>query len=68
MIGRQIEDNLENGQEYVGFIETSYWNLMFDKQVLKTKERFAWHMSFLPQEVVQQEVWMRDLHKNHNYR
>jgi hypothetical protein len=46
------ENNLENGEEYVRFIETPYWNLMLDKQVLITKERHAGHMLFLPQKVV----------------
>jgi hypothetical protein len=32
--------------------KTPYWNLMLDKQILKTKERFTWHMLFLPQKVV----------------
>jgi hypothetical protein len=46
------ENNLENGEEYVRFIETPYWNLMLDKQVLITKERHVGHMLFLPQKVV----------------
>jgi hypothetical protein len=28
---KQTKDNLENGKEYVGLIETSYRNLMLDK-------------------------------------
>jgi hypothetical protein len=28
---KEIEDNLENGEEYAGIIETPYWNLMLDK-------------------------------------
>jgi hypothetical protein len=43
-----MKKNLENGEEYVRLIETPYQNLMLDKQVLKTKERPTWHMSFLP--------------------
>jgi len=31
VIRRQTEDNLENGEEYVGLIETPYWNLMLDR-------------------------------------
>jgi hypothetical protein len=28
---QEIEDNLENGKEYVGIIETPYWNLMLER-------------------------------------
>jgi len=42
------ENNLENGEEYVRFIETPYWNLMLDRRVLITKERHAGHMLFIP--------------------
>jgi hypothetical protein len=41
VIERQIENNLENGEEYVGLIETPYRNLMWDKCFLKTEERPA---------------------------
>ncbi len=41
VIERQIKDNLENGEEYVWLIETSYWNVMLDKQVLRIEERLA---------------------------
>jgi len=44
----QTNDNLEYGKEYVGLIETPYWNLMLDKQVLRTKERLERHKLFLP--------------------
>ncbi len=53
----KIEDNLENGEEYAGIIETPYRNLILDKWVQETKERFVGHRSFLSQEVVQCEVW-----------
>jgi hypothetical protein len=29
--GRRIEDNLENGEEYVGLTKTPYWDLMLDR-------------------------------------
>ncbi len=48
---RKKKKNLENGEEYVGIIETPYWNLTLDRQILKTKKRHARHRSFLPQEV-----------------
>jgi hypothetical protein len=32
------------------------------------EERLAKHMLFLPQEVVQREVWIRGLQKRHNFR
>jgi hypothetical protein len=31
VIERQIDDNLEYGNEYIGLIETPYRNLMLDK-------------------------------------
>ncbi len=65
---RQIKDNLENGKKYVGFTKTSYLNMMLDKQVLRTEERPAGHMSFLPQEVVRHEVWTRGLQRRHSYK
>jgi hypothetical protein len=30
IIEKQIEENLENGEEYIGIIETLYQNLMLD--------------------------------------
>jgi len=42
--------------------------MMLDKQVLRTEERPAGSMSFLPQEVVRHEVWSRGLQRRHNYR
>jgi hypothetical protein len=30
VIERQIEDNIENGEEYVGLTKTPYQNLMLD--------------------------------------
>jgi hypothetical protein len=36
VIERQTRDNIENVEEYVGLLETPYWNLMLDKQTLKT--------------------------------
>jgi hypothetical protein len=59
VIEKQTENNLENGKEYVGVIETPYWNLLLDKRVLIIQEKLAKHRSFLPQEVVQCEVWIR---------
>jgi hypothetical protein len=41
---------------------------MLDKQVLKTKEKHVGHMSFLPQEVVQCEIWIGGLQRRHSYR
>ncbi len=40
---------------------------MLDKQNLRTKERPTWHRSFLPQEVVRHEIWIRGLQKRHSY-
>jgi hypothetical protein len=65
---REIKDNLENGEEYVGIIKTPYRNLMLDRQVLRTKERHVRHMLFLPQEVVRHEVWIGGLQRRHSYR
>jgi hypothetical protein len=31
----------ENGREYVGIIETPYWNLMLDRPILRIEERHA---------------------------
>jgi hypothetical protein len=57
----QTKNKLENGEEYARLIKTPYWNLMLDKWVLKTKEKLAGHRSFLPQEVVQCEIWIGGL-------
>jgi len=54
---RETKNNLENGEVYVGITKISYRNLMFDRRILRIKERLARHMSFLPQEVVRHEVW-----------
>jgi hypothetical protein len=48
VIEKQIEDNLENGEEYAWLKETPYWNLMLDRQVLRIEEILIGHMSFLP--------------------
>jgi hypothetical protein len=61
VIEKQTKNNLENGEEYVGLTETPYQNLMLDIWVMKTKERLAGHMSFLPQEVVWHEIWIGGL-------
>ncbi len=61
VIEQKTQDNLENGEEYVGITKTPYWNIMLDKRVLKIVERPAGHMSFLPQEVVRREVWIGGL-------
>jgi hypothetical protein len=42
-------------------IETPYWNLMLDRQILRIKERPTGHKSFLPQEMVKHEVWTSGL-------
>jgi hypothetical protein len=55
---RWTQDNLENGKEYVGLAETPYWNMMLDRQVLRTEVKHVGHRSFLPQEVVRHEVWI----------
>jgi hypothetical protein len=52
VIESQIENNFENGEEYVGFTKTLFQNLMLDKQVLIIEERPMRHRSLLPQEVV----------------
>jgi hypothetical protein len=44
VIEHSIEDNLENGKEYVGLIETPYQNLMLDRRVLRIEERLVGHM------------------------
>jgi hypothetical protein len=58
VIEKQIEDNVKNGHEYARLIETPYWSLMLDRQVLKIEGNLIGHKSFLPQEVVQQEIWI----------
>jgi hypothetical protein len=65
---RQTKENLENGEEYTGLIETPYQNMMLDRQVLKTEEKLARHMSILSQEVVRRKVWTSSLQKKHNYK
>jgi len=62
------ENNLENGEEYVGPTKTPYQNLMLDIWVLKTKERLMGHRLFLPQEVVWWDVLTRGLQRRHNSR
>ncbi len=52
VIESQIENNLENGKEYAWLTKTPYCNLMLDRQVLRTEERLAGPMSFLPQKMV----------------
>jgi len=54
---RETENNLENGKLYAGITKISYRNLMFDRRILRIKERLARCMSFLPQEVVRHEIW-----------
>jgi hypothetical protein len=49
-------------------IETPYQNLMLDKEVLRIEERSTGHRSFLPQEVVQQDVWIKGLQRRHSSR
>jgi hypothetical protein len=53
VIENQTKDNLENRKEYVGLIDTPYWNLLLDRRILKIEERPTRHKLFLPQEVVQ---------------
>jgi hypothetical protein len=38
--------------------EIPYWNLMLDKKNLNIEEKLIGHKSFLPQEVVQFEIWI----------
>jgi hypothetical protein len=68
VVEKQTKDNPKNGKEYAGLVETPYWNLMLDKWVTKTKERPTRHRLFLPQEVVQCEIWIGDFKRKHNYR
>jgi hypothetical protein len=67
-IEKHVENNLENGKEYAGLIKTQYQNLMLDKRVIIIKERLVRHKLFIPQEVVQREVWIGGLQKSHNYK
>ncbi len=39
---------------------------MLEKRVLKTEGRRTRHKSFLPQEVVLQDIWTRGLQRRHN--
>jgi hypothetical protein len=64
----QIKNNHENGREYEKFIKTPYWNLMLNRQVLRTKERHVRHKLFLPREVVRCEIWTGGFQKKHSYR
>ncbi len=64
----EIEYNHENGREYARITQTPYQNLMLDRWILRTKERPAKHMLFLPQEVVRSEVWIGGLQRKHSYR
>jgi hypothetical protein len=57
VIEKEIENNFENGEEYVKIIKTPYQNLMLDRQVLRIKESPTRHMLFIPQKVVRHEVW-----------
>jgi hypothetical protein len=68
VIQSQTKDNLENQEEYVRFVETPYWNLMLDKQVLKIEESPTGHMLFLPQEMVWWDVCTRGLQRKHSSR
>jgi hypothetical protein len=68
VIKRQIEDNIENGEEDARLTETPYRNLMLDKWVLRTKERQVRHMLFLPQKVVWWDLWARVLQRRHSSR
>jgi hypothetical protein len=58
---REIENNLENGEEYAKLTKTPYQNLMLKMGVLRIEKRPTWHKSFLPQEVVKCEVWNNGL-------
>jgi len=39
---------------------------MLDKRVLRMEERLTGHMSFLPQEVVQHNIWTRGIQRKHS--
>jgi hypothetical protein len=41
---------------------------MLDKRVLRTEERPIGHISFLPQEMVWWDIWIRGLQRRHNSR
>ncbi len=66
VIESQIENNLENGEEYARLIKTPYQNLILDRRILKTEERLAKHMSILPQEVIRWDIWIEGLQRRHN--
>ncbi len=69
LIEKQTKDNLENGEEYAWRTETPNQNLMLDRYVVKIEERLVGHMSFLPQEVLQREIWNTTcLQRRHNSR
>jgi hypothetical protein len=65
---KQIDDNLENGEEYTWLTLTPYQNLMLDRWNLRTKEKPTWHRSFLPQEVVWCEIWIESFQRKHSYK
>jgi predicted ferric reductase len=58
---KRTKDNFKNGKEYTGLTKSPYHNLMLDQQVLKTKKKLVGHKLFLPQEVVQREIWTKGL-------
>jgi hypothetical protein len=66
VIESRIEDNFENGEEYARLIKTPFQNPMLDRQVLRTKKKHVGHSPFLPQEVVQQDVWTKGLQRRHS--
>jgi len=68
LIEKQTKDKFKNGEEYGRLIETTFQNLMLNKWLLRIEERFARNRSFLPQEMVQQDVWTRGLQKRHHSR
>jgi len=59
---------LKNGKKDARLIETPYQNLMLDKEVLRIEERHAGHILVLPQEVVQQDVWIKGFQRRHSFR
>jgi hypothetical protein len=52
ILGRQIENDLEDREEFVGLIETPYRNVMLDRRIMQIDERLVGNRLFLPQEVV----------------
>jgi hypothetical protein len=38
------KNNLQNGKDYAGLIETPYQNMVLDRRMLRTKEKLAGHM------------------------